>query len=56
MLQKLEFFSDPRNDRLTRVRGEVGELKNVLVDNIDKVRGLGRAPWKQHLLLRGSSV
>lgn len=32
-----------RADTLSRVRGEVGELKSVMVDNIEKVRA-GRGP------------
>ncbi|PRW57246.1 vesicle-associated membrane 714 [Chlorella sorokiniana] len=35
------FNTDPRADTLTRVRGEVTDLKNVMVDNIEKVLGRG---------------
>ncbi|PSC71039.1 vesicle-associated membrane 714 isoform A [Micractinium conductrix] len=39
---RMHYFStDPRADTLTRVRGEVSELKNVMVDNIEKVLGRG---------------
>lgn len=39
---RMHFFNtDPRADIVTRVRGEVVELKNVMVDNIEKVLGRG---------------
>lgn len=39
---RMHFFNtDPRADTLSRVRGEVVELKNVMVDNIEKVLGRG---------------
>lgn len=40
-----------RADTLARVRGEVGELKNVMVDNIEKVRWgwVGRRTTKNTL-------
>lgn len=39
---RMHFFNtDPRADTLGRVRGEVVELKNVMVDNIEKVLGRG---------------
>ncbi len=33
-------------DTLTRVRGEVTDLKNVMVDNIEKV-GRGLLQWQE---------
>ncbi|KAG9147981.1 hypothetical protein Leryth_003563 [Lithospermum erythrorhizon] len=36
--QQMEFFSsNPSADTLTRMRGEVGELRTIMVDNIEKV-------------------
>ncbi|CAN0900505.1 Vesicle-associated membrane protein 714 [Linum grandiflorum] len=36
--QQMEFFSsNPTADTLNRVRGEVGELRTIMVDNIEKI-------------------
>ena len=35
----MDFFSnDPKADTIKRVRGEISEVRSVMVDNIDKVR------------------
>ena len=37
--QQMEYFShNPNADTLNRVRGEIAEVRNVMVENIDKVR------------------
>jgi vesicle-associated membrane protein 7 len=36
--QRMYYFNtDPRADTITRVRGEVTDLKNVMVENIDRI-------------------
>ncbi|XP_075520026.1 vesicle-associated membrane protein 714 [Primulina tabacum] len=36
--QQMEFFSsNPSADTLSRVQGEVGEIRTIMVDNIDKI-------------------
>jgi len=38
VLQKqMEIFSDPNQDKITRVRGEIDEVKSVMVTNIERV-------------------
>ena len=35
----MDFFSnDPKADTIKRVRGEISEVRSVMVDNIDKAR------------------
>ena len=35
---RMDFFSnDPKADTINRVRGEISEVRSVMVDNIDKV-------------------
>ncbi|XP_068663291.1 vesicle-associated membrane protein 714-like [Aristolochia californica] len=36
--QQMEYFSsNPNSDALNRVRGEVGEIRSIMVDNIEKI-------------------
>lgn len=36
--QRMDFFNnDPRADSINRVRGEIAEVKNVMIDNIEKI-------------------
>lgn len=35
--ERAAFFSDPSNDTMTRVRGEVEGLREIMVDNIERV-------------------
>jgi vesicle-associated membrane protein 7 len=35
--ERMLYHSDPKSDTLSRVRGEVGELRDVMVDNIERV-------------------
>ena len=42
MEKRMEFFNnDPSADTITHVRGQIKEVKEVMVDNIDKVLGRG---------------
>jgi vesicle-associated membrane protein 7 len=35
----MDFYSnDPKADTINRVRGEISEVRSVMVDNIDKAR------------------
>ena len=35
----MDFYSnDPKADTIKRVRGEISEVRSVMVDNIDKAR------------------
>ena len=35
---RMDFFSNDRNaDQINRVKGQLGEVKNVMIDNIEKV-------------------
>ena len=36
--QRMAFFSNDRSaDPINRVRGELGEVRNIMIENIDKV-------------------
>ncbi|XP_062083289.1 vesicle-associated membrane protein 711-like [Humulus lupulus] len=36
--QQIEYYSgDPNADRINRLKGEMGEVRNVMIENIDKV-------------------
>ena len=36
---RMDFYSnDPKADTINRVRGEISEVRSVMVDNIDKAR------------------
>lgn len=42
LAQQLEYFSNnPNSDAINRVRGEIGEMKAVMMENIDKVLDRG---------------
>eukprot|EP00128_Syssomonas_multiformis_P004309 Colp12_sorted_trinity150504_noHs@27315 len=38
---KMEFYSNPENDRMTQARGQVDEVRQVMVSNIEKVLDRG---------------
>jgi vesicle-associated membrane protein 7 len=33
----VDFYSDPKNDKITKIRTDIAEVKEVMVDNIDKI-------------------
>ncbi|KAJ8427222.1 hypothetical protein Cgig2_028746 [Carnegiea gigantea] len=40
--QQMEYYSsDPHADRITRLRGEMNQVRNVMIQNIDKVLDRG---------------
>ena len=32
-----DFFSDPKNDKITKIKTEIGQVKEVMIDNIEKI-------------------
>lgn len=37
--ERMDFFSNDRNaDQINRVKGQLGEVKGIMIDNIEKVR------------------
>lgn len=48
--QQMEYFSsNPSADAITRVKGDISEVKSVMVENIDKVgeRAPSPSPWRR---------
>ncbi|KAK1300585.1 hypothetical protein QJS10_CPB13g00341 [Acorus calamus] len=40
--QQMEYYSsDPNADRINRIRGEMNQVRNVMIENIDKVLDRG---------------
>lgn len=40
--QQTKFFNNPRqNDRIQKVKGQINEVKDIMIDNIDKVLARG---------------
>ncbi len=34
---RLKYFNNPENDKIKKLKSQVGELKDIMIDNIDKV-------------------
>jgi vesicle-associated membrane protein 7 len=42
MAQRMEYFSnDPKADTISRVRGEIMEVKHIMIENVEKVLDRG---------------
>src|SRR3989338_4932091 len=40
--QQTKFFNNPKqNDRIQKVKGQISEVKDIMIDNIDKVLARG---------------
>jgi vesicle-associated membrane protein 7 len=35
--KEAEFYSDPKNDKITKIKSEIGAVKEVMIDNIEKI-------------------
>lgn len=35
--RETDFFSDPKNDKISKIKTEIGQVKDVMIDNIEKI-------------------
>ena len=33
----VDFFSDPKNDKMTKIRDDISQVKEIMIDNIEKI-------------------
>eukprot|EP00388_Colpodella_angusta_P016218 GDKJ01040190.1.p1 GENE.GDKJ01040190.1~~GDKJ01040190.1.p1 ORF type:complete len:235 (-),score=43.56 GDKJ01040190.1:204-908(-) len=33
----VDFFSDPKNDKITKIRDDIAQVKEIMIDNIEKI-------------------
>ncbi len=46
LAQRMDYFSnDPNADTINRVRGGINEVKNIMIENIEKVHRPCTFPW-----------
>lgn len=35
--RETDFYSDPKNDKINKIKNEIGQVKDIMIDNIEKI-------------------
>lgn len=35
--RETDFYSDPKNDKISKIKSEIGQVRDIMIDNIDKI-------------------